>query len=171
MVNKAIAIFTGKSTDTVLTDGGTQSWVMDRANALQHTYVVLCRNAHIEWVEGDEPHGSAFLLGRLLDVVPSTETAGRWKVLLSHYAELRLPDVWQGWRNPVRYTTLEELSIDPSKFAFQPMPQRESAPRVIDGLHRMRGGFQETITLSEAKRLLSATYGVKPEAVEIIIRG
>lgn len=27
-----------------------------------------------------------------------------------------------GWRNPVRYTTLEDLGIDPGSLTFKPMP-------------------------------------------------
>ncbi len=33
-----------------------------------------------------------------------------------------IPEKWGEWRNPVKYTTLEELGIDLDKLKFKPMP-------------------------------------------------
>jgi len=65
-----------------------------------------------------ELHGTAFMIGRISDVVPSTETEGRWLVKFDEYARLDIPSFWQGWRNPVRYTTLEELSFFAQRCGF-----------------------------------------------------
>ncbi len=167
-VHTAIAVFTGKSTDHMLTDQGSQSWVLDRKNALHCEYLVCCRSG-IDWVEGPEPRGSAFLVGRISDVVPSTETEGRWLIKISAFARVSIPGVWQGWRNPVHYTDLASLGVDPNTLTFEPMPEPvTSDQRVTVSETKPAGG---SLTISEAKRGLALTFGVSEEAIEITIRG
>ena len=124
MSTEALAIFTAKSKSTIRNDGGTQAWVPNRAHARGCHYAVMCRNTRAEWAppkdKAPEPHGSAFLVGRISDVVPSTKDGARWKVVFDEYAEVSIPDVWEGWRNPVKYTTLEELGIDIEDLDFKP---------------------------------------------------
>ena len=74
------------------------------------------------WGCADQPHGTAFLVGRIADVVRSPENDSRWLIRIDAYARIALPEAWRGWRNPVRYTTLEELGVDPATLAFQPLP-------------------------------------------------
>jgi hypothetical protein len=169
MSDDAIAIFTGKSVETILQDGGTQSWVLDRGNARHCRYAVLCRNTHAEWSEGDEPHGAAFMVGRIGDVVPSTEVPDRWKILFSDYALVNIPDVWGGWRNPVRYTKMGKLGIEADSLAFSPMPE----PQAIEPVGEQRAASPQAapLTIADAKRALAETFGVSPDAVEITIRG
>lgn len=168
MAEKVMAVFTAKSVERCLKAGGTQSWVLDRANARHCRYAVLCRNAHSDWGDGNEPHGTAFMVGRISDVVASTETEGRWLVKFDEYAVIDAPEIWKGWRNPVRYTTLEELGLSLNGVDFQPVPIRNqeseakepSAPRIPANL-----------SIAEAKSALAATFGVKPDAIEITVRG
>lgn len=167
MTDEAMIILTAKSADTILAVGGTQSWVLDRAHAKRCGYAVLCQNAHSDWGDGKEPHGKAFMVGRVDDVVPSTETKGRWLVTFSEYAMIDKPGLWGGWRNPVRYTSLGELGIDAGKLKFKPMPavDHETAAKPASG-KRAKG-----MTIAEAKQGLAETFGVAPDAVEITIRG
>jgi hypothetical protein len=164
--HSAIAVFTGKSLDHILHDGGSQSWVLDRNNARRCAYLVCCRSG-VDWVEGHEPRGSAFLVGRVDEVVPSTEDPGRWLVRISAYAKVSVPDVWKGWRNPVRYTALDALGIDVKGLRFQSMPAKSDVPRVeSSGAVAVQG-----LTIAEAKRGLAKAFGVSEDAVEITIRG
>lgn len=131
---------------------------------------MLCRNAYHPDVEGTEDHGSAFMVGKVKDVVPSTETIDRWLVTFSEYALCDFKDNWEG-RNPVSYWTTTDFLPDPqegydgidfSALDFKPMPeplQVEDAPSKIG------------LTLIEAKEGLARTLGVGPAAVEITIRG
>lgn len=168
MATPAIAIFTGKATSTILGLGGSQSWVLDRNKAGRYKYAVLYFNSNAHWSpRGFAEHGDAFLVGRIADIVPSSDTAGRWKVVFDAYAEAHGMGTWGGWRNPIRYTTLEELGIDGTELHFQPMPElpeKPAAAREIS-LEPVR------LTIETAKAGLAATYGVKPDAIEIIIRG
>lgn len=166
MSDESLAILTAKSADTMFAVGGTQSWVLDRAHAKRCKYAVLCQNAHTDWGEGKEPHGKAFMVGLVDDVVPSTETEGRWLVTFSEYALVDKPDTWGGWRNPVRYTTLDELGIDAGKLEFKPMPPVEQPKRPDVSV----GGAQG-LTITQAKEGLARTFGVPADAIEITIRG
>src|SRR5712691_13035034 len=54
MPNKAGVVFTAKSVDRILEEGGTSSWRLDRNHARHCTNAVCTRNAHADWVEGTE---------------------------------------------------------------------------------------------------------------------
>lgn len=129
------------------------------------------RNAFSPDVEGPEAHGTAFLIARVKEVVASPENPDRWLIEFSEYAEIDQPGVWQGWRNPVRYTTLEDLGIDPSGLTFQSMPERaEAAPAAVKEMERIEDA-PFTLTIARAKEGLANAFDVSPEAVEITIRG
>jgi len=163
-----IAVFTGKSFDHILEVGGSQSWVLDRSNAKHYEYLVCCRSG-IDWVEGPEPHGSAFLVGRICDVVPSTEMEGRWLVKISEFAKVNIAKAWKGWRNPVRYTDFEGLGIDPATLVFEPMPEPRAVSRAA--IVASHSAATKPLTISEAKRGLAKAFGVSEDAIEITIRG
>ena len=167
-MHTAVAVFTGKSKEHVLRDGGTQSWRLVPSHAAIHESVVCCRSG-VDWAEGAEERGSAFMVGRLASVVKSVEDPDRYLIRFSEYAVVPVPHAWKGWRNPVKYTTLEELGIDLSTLQFKPMPApeeggpRTSAPSVAAPV---RG-----LTIAQAKAALAHQYGVSADAVEITIRG
>lgn len=164
MVDDVISVLTRKPVDTILSDGGTQSWALDRARAKACKYVIICRNARTADYEGLEAHGSAFMVGKISDVVPSTEpeSVGRWLILLSEYALCDYTEQWEG-RNPVAYWTTddyEEGDVNFDSLIFQPMPVRKVLIPPVKGL-----------TIAEAKAGLSVSFGVTLEAIEITIRG
>jgi len=171
MTIQVIAVFTYKSREHILSVGGTCSWALSRAHARKLPYVVCTRNAETRNAEGPEAHGSGFLVGRIKDIVPSPEYEGRWLIAFSEYAEIDVPHAWKGWRNPVKYTTLEELGIDPTTLTFQPMPEpaAEPVPEPIEEIEQVEDGLF-TLTLARAKEGLANAFGVSPEAVEITIR-
>lgn len=125
-MNTAIAVFTFKGKDHILDDGGTSAWVLHPRRAAEFRYAV-CTRSHREGFEGPEPKGSAFLVGKISGIVNAPNDPGRFLIRFSEYAEVAIPEVWQGWRNPVRYTTLEDLGIAVDDLEFQPMPECEDA--------------------------------------------
>ncbi|MDG3015823.1 hypothetical protein [Speluncibacter jeojiensis] len=162
-----VVVFTAKSPATILREGGSQAWKLDPTRAKKCTWLVCTQNAHNveDYADGNEPHGSAFLIGRISRISPATEVGveGRWKVEFSEYARIASPNVWGGDRNPVRYTSLDALGLDLDGVDFQKV-DRDSAvkptPAVSAGL-----------TIAQAKAGLAATYGVSVDAIEIVIRG
>jgi hypothetical protein len=177
-INKAIAVLTFKSREHILSVGGTCSWALNRAHARNYEFAVCTRNANTRAAEGPEKHGAAFLIGRIVDVVTSPENPDRWLLQFSEYAEVAVPDTWgKGWRNPVRYTTLEDLGIKLDELVFKPMPEHaalalsESAPGFDRGTDVPDEDDQTLkLTIAEAKEGLSAMFGVPVEAIEITIR-
>ena len=168
MSEKVLSVLTFKSAETIIDVGGTQSWVLDRNRAKACKYVVICRNALHEDVEGEELHGHAFMLGKIKDVVPSTDTAGRWLVLLSDYAVGDFGQQWEG-RNPVAYYTTDDYagsetvhSIHFWAIDWKPMPE----PGQVEDAAVAPVGM----SLAEAKAAVALRYGVDPVAVEICVR-
>lgn len=166
-MNDVLAVLTFKSIETCLKIGGTQSWRLVRANALRCRYVVLCRNGKHPDVEGQEPHLSAFLIGKVSDVVPSTEGDGRWLVKFNEYAVLpNLPNAYPGHRNPITYTSLEAVGVDLRDVAFVPTAAFAEQESLGAG-----SAEEAAMTIAGAKAGLAKAFGVKPEAIEITIRG
>lgn len=157
MSHDVISVLTFKSVQTILQTGGTQSWALEPSRARNCKFAVLCRNANTREAEGNEPHGTAFMVGKISAIVPSTETEGRWLILFSGYALCDWADQWDG-RNPVRYWTTDDYAgFDFDALVFQPLPVSKR-PQI------------RNMTISDAKIGLSKTFGVPIEAIEITIR-
>ena len=115
MPHSAIAVFTANSRDEILAVGGSASWVVAEKQARRREFLVCIRNARDVDFPDHEPHGTAFLVGRIKGLKPhgyDKKGMQRWLIKLSEYATIDLPEAWGEWRNPVKYTTLEELGID-----------------------------------------------------------
>jgi hypothetical protein len=166
-----IVVFTARSPDRIIREGGSQAWVLNPARAKQAKWLVCTQNRHHpnhEFSDATEPHGTAFLVGKISGIVPSSEDPDRWMIEISEFARINMPSVWYG-RNPVRYTyLLEVVFTDVRNLKFQPMPQRDVAKPVEQGAE---SASPHSLTIAEAKQALALTFGVKPDAVEITIRG
>ena len=164
MTHAAIAVFTGKTLETLLAQGGSGPWVGAEERVKQQQYLVCVRKAAM----GTDDHGAAFLVGKIAGVQKhGVDRRGqqRWFFQISDFAALTHPGKWD-WRNPVRYTTLEDLGIELKKLKFKPappatvsLPIAESAPSV------------KPLTIAEAKAGLAAKFGVSPDAIDIHIKG
>jgi hypothetical protein len=165
MLHPAIAVFTGQSIDQILQDGGSSPWLLNRHHAKRQIYIVCVRNTKYADFPGPEPHKQAFLIGKIKGLRPIGRAGAfqRWFIEISEYARVSYPNAWDG-RNPVRYTTLEEMGIDPSELTFTLL---EATPQILS--ERDNPGIQP-LTIEQAKQGLSAHFGVAPDAIEIILR-
>ena len=163
-----LGVLTFKSVETILEVGGTQSWALDRNRAKNCRYVVVCRNQRHPDVEGHEEHGHAFMIGKVKDVVPSTEAPDRWLVTFSEYAVGDFGDEWKG-RNPVAYYMTSDYQPDKgddydgiyfSSLDSKPMP--EPLQEEV--------GISRVMTVAEAKAALVAALRVDASHVEITVR-
>lgn len=168
-----IVVFTARSPHSIINDVGSQGWILNPARAKQCTWLVCTQNRHnsdYEFSDATEPHGTAFLLGKISGVRKKEDRNDeRWLIMISEYANINIPDAWDHGRNPVRYTSLEKLGINLDEIQFQPMPETDmvSPPQVT----QLPGASVPRLTIAEAKKALAATFGVKPEDIEITIRG
>jgi hypothetical protein len=170
--DEVIVVFTAKSIETLVREGGSAAWRLDRNRARQCVYVVCARNANADWVEGPEAHHAAFLVGKVKDVIPATSTNpedDRYLIQFSQFARVNIPDVWKGDRNPVRYSSLDDLGIDPSSLDWEQMPALPERPTAA--AQPIPQSATAPLTMAEAKKGLALTFGVTPEAIEITIRG
>jgi hypothetical protein len=182
MSHSAIVVFTARSPQRIVREGGSSSWVLNAGRAENCDFLVCTQNQRNSWGDATQEHGSAFLIGRISGLEPMPEENGqmRWLIAISEYAFIDIANVWQGWRNPVRYATLEDLGIDPQEIDFQPMPPRtgNAAEDVVveggDADSASPVGVVEAVkplSIPEAKLGLAMMFGVSADAIEITIRG
>jgi hypothetical protein len=187
MKNNAVLVMTARGFDRILKEGGSQAWVLNPDNAIQHEYLVTVQNRNNgAWGGASEPHGMAFLVGRISDVVPTTDEnsdGNRYLIKISEYARIAVQHKWRG-SNPVRYINLqEELGIDPDKLEFHPMPDdgalidhgedATSIPGEIPSPSQSQSPIANNaklLTIPQAKAGLAAALGISPDQVEITIK-
>jgi hypothetical protein len=127
----------------------------------------MTRNARDERLErgATEPHRSAFLVGRVSEIVQDRELPGRYVLKFSDYALVNIPNVWAGNRNPVAYGRLEDFGINPDALDWRPMPELEAAAPVAAA----QATDLATIT-GQHKTAIAEALGISRDAVEINIR-
>ncbi|WP_194406461.1 hypothetical protein [Bradyrhizobium sp. CCBAU 53351] len=164
----AVVVFTSETRQQILSLGGSRGWVLSRKSVEHSHYLVCCRRQ--DWnnkAEGIPPR-AAFLVGRILSLTPLDETKNsrgqaRFHIGISDFADIAVAEVWRKeLRNPVAYAGLKQLGIPLKRLTFQPVA--EARPT---GSHASRGG----LTIAEAKKALAVTFGVRPEDIEITIKG
>jgi hypothetical protein len=178
MAKEAVVVFTAKLIDRVLAEGGTSAWRLDPNRAARCEFVVCTRNTNAKWSRGPETHKSAFLVGRISNVVPCPPTPenheapnNRYLIQFIEFARVDIPDYWEGDRNPIGYRSIGDLGIDPSTLKWEPMPKQGSATETAaEAVATLRTGAQP-LSLADAKKGLALTFNVPPEAIEITIRG
>ena len=137
MPQNALVTFTAKPLETLLHDCGSGDWRLDAERARRCTYLVCTQNRHnADFGAPTAPHGAAFLIGRISEIVRSSQRHDRWVVKISEYLECNLPNTWGKsghLRYPVWYTTLEELGIDLAALPpFRPLPRPGAARGMAD---------------------------------------
>jgi hypothetical protein len=157
-------VFTSKTFEDILQAGGSQYWRLKKTHAEKMKYLVCTRNAKESL--GPESHLAGFLIGRVSGVA-ETEVGGRYLIQISDYAKIKVPDIWVFGRNPIHYTDVTDLGIDPETIKFEPL-QEPSRPSSIAPFDSKR---TKPLTIAEAKQGLAVAFGVSVEKIEITIRG
>jgi hypothetical protein len=165
----AIFVFTPHGLNRILADGGSQPWALNLSRARQCEYLVLAQNRGARGEGPRAPHGTAFLVGRIADILPSPEEPDRkpprWLIAIDAYAPVDIPEAWPGARNPVNYSALEDIGIDLEELEFRPLqPEHETASAAP-------AETTVPLTIEQAKCALAAHYNVQPGQIEIVIRG
>ncbi|MGT2504165.1 hypothetical protein ACVOMS_31760 [Bradyrhizobium guangxiense] len=164
----AVVVFTSETRQEILAGGGSLGWVLSPKSVEHCLYLVCCRRQ--DWNNKAEgiPSRAAFLVGRIssLTAQEASENSrgqARFHIGISEFADIAVDEVWRKeLRNPVAYAGLKQLGIQLKRLKFQPLPAARPAGSVMAG-----GG----LTIAEAKQALAATFGVRPEDIEITIKG
>lgn len=147
-MNTAIQTYTGNDLDTILARGGDFDWALNQDRAKGCRFLVCTSSTGAN-------RGHSFVVGKVGSIETSPDREERYIIRIFEFAVIDLADQWPGNRNPVRYTNLEDLGIDPSKLSFQKVTVTKS----------------NSLTIAQAKAGLSEQYGVSPSNIEIIIKG
>jgi hypothetical protein len=169
MHEEAVVVFTRKSTERIIKEGGSCWWRLDRNRARQCDFALCTRNAKSNQVEGRETHHSGFLAGKISDVVPAPDRPNRFLIQFSEFARVDILDAWRGDRNPVKYVQLNELGVDFSQLKWEPVPKSTGASNPAGEVKAPT--TDAPLTIAQAKKGLALTFGVAPEAIEITIHG
>jgi len=170
MDDSAIAVFTNRGRERLLSEGGSQAWALDPAHAARCNYVVCIQNrVSREWGEPTHDHRHAFLVGKVAGVSPSKEAPGRFLIRFEQYADINVP-IEEKWRNPVRYTSLGALGINAAALSFKRARAR-TRERLADPEEVLAAAPKRGLDIVNAKKALAEFYGVPVDAIEIVIRG
>lgn len=168
MEDSCIVVFTSRNVQRLLSDGGSQAWKLGTP-ARACRYLVCTWNAHGDYANRNEQleHGQAFLVAPIIAIEPAMppEPAGRYIIRFNEYAGISIPHAWNGQRNPVWYSSLQEVGVELRDIQFE---KAESLKRLAIPVHRPSVG---PLTIVAAKQGLAVNYGVDPSAIEITIRG
>lgn len=162
----AVVVFTAETREKILHAGGSGGWVLSPKSLERCQYLVCCRRVSWENKSEGVPPRAAFLVGRIAGVRKLEGSANergqeRFHIGISEHAKVDVLNVWRKeLRNPVAYDSLRHLGIEPRRLKFQAVPEP------------VRGaGGQGSLTIAQAKKGLAETFGVKPDDIEIIIKG
>ena len=200
-MSESILVFTHRSIEFLTKLNASTSWQLNQNRAMHCEYVICVRNTNSALAENDFPHGSAFLVGKISNVVQSLNLPRdehRYMIEFEEYAEVSVPNVWQGWRSPVIYKDNNEIesiyNINFDTLSWKEVPERdieyiseyfEKENKFYASREEVSTKFrqkketrqnpvyrpQEGLSIAEAKKEISKYYEISEEGIEIILRG
>lgn len=172
----AVVVFTGESVERIIAEGATSAWRLDPTNARKCKFVVCIRNLNSDWPEVNtswpkpsEADRSAFLVGKVKSVVPKKHPKNRFEIHFSEFARVEVNNAWKGLRNPVMYSSLEDMGISESQLTWQDLPQLDN--KMFRAVEPEAKPDSINLSIAEAKAGLARTFGITPEQIEITIKG
>jgi hypothetical protein len=188
---ECVTVYTCRGKDRIIREGGSQAWRIDMSKASKRKYLVCVQNRNQTWGQATAEHQSAFLIARISSVTKSTEkNAGDRSIIkISEFADITVPNSWDGNRNPVAYTklsdygihtfdNLEELNWTRLGATFnlgdvepEEMPGDDYVAATIDAPPSPATDEISPLSIGDAKRGLALKFGVSVEQIDITIRG
>lgn len=190
MNDSAVITYTARGFERTISEGGSGIWTLNARRVRKTKYLVCVQNRGKadyhgnDWGNVSAKHKHAFLVGKISDVVLVREKKidsngkrkpQKWLIVISEYAEVDYPDMWDGARNPVAYNSLTELGINVDDLKFTKMPKvdkniEDLVDEEQDVEEYCSDILSEGITIKEAKNLLAIKLDISPDDIEIIIR-
>lgn len=145
-----IVTLTFKQVEHILILGGCPSWSLDQEKSSKCDYLVCTRNQKNHsakgLVIGPEPHGSAFLIGKISSIEPTNEQSiprvakyeavftDRSVIRISEYALVNTNRIYPGAGGGFAYMNIEDTGIDPSSLIWRRISPPN--PILIDAYNR-----------------------------------
>ncbi len=165
-----IVIFTGKGSPSFARDGGSRAWKLNIARASGARYAVICHHKHSVYKDFDGEHGKAWLVAKVTGITPDIETAGRWLVRFDEYAEIDVPDFWDGSRNPIRYSKIDELPVNLEQLHWKHLADMDFEDDAAEGGDGPSVAGRIRLEVMRAQHEVATNLGLEPSEVEVIIR-
>lgn len=162
-----VMVFTSKSLETMQAEGGSGDWKSDEERLKHMKWFVATRNQRSGWTQGDEEHGSAFLIGHVVDIKPSPSEPKRFVIAFDRYAEIHVPNAWTHDRNPVAYTNLETLGINPEELQWKPFTGK-AVDCEFPAAHNYTASRVGDV-IDQARAMIASSLQISPDAVKITI--
>lgn len=171
-MENTLLVFTSQTIERMTRQGGSTAWVVDAKRVRACQYIVCSWNAVGDGADTSEghQHREAFLIAPITSVEPSSKYAGRSDIRFTEFKRISIPEAWPKTRNPVTYTSLADLGIDPDALTFEPVNE-SNAPELLDSSSAPTHADGGPLAISAAKPRLAAYYDVPIDAIEIVIRG
>lgn len=161
-----VMVFTSKPLETMIDEGGSGYWSASKKRLEKCSYLIATKsNTLREHFPSDTniKQGSAFIVGKITNIGNSPK-GDRLVIQISEFAEINIPNVWTGNRNPVAYTNTESLKsdhgLDFADLEWSDFPINEITPIVN----------VKALTIDEAKEGIAKTLGIDPSCIEILIK-
>ena len=129
---ESLIVFTHRSKKLLLDLNGSLAWKIDPERARKCKYIVCARNTNHGLADLEVPHSSAFLIGKVSGISPALNLPrdnDRWMIKFDEYAELSIPNAWDGQRWSVKYyeteTLLNKFDIDPKSLDWKIVPDQD----------------------------------------------
>jgi hypothetical protein len=149
----------------MLAEGGTGNWAGNGERLKHAKWVVATRNGNSGWTQGDEAHGSAFLVGRVSGVKPApAPEQERFVITFDRYAEVSIPNAWTNNRNPIAYTNLGQLNIDPEKLDWKVFSIQQANTHFLEA-----GPTTAGAVIDQARSMIAGALSISPESVKITV--
>jgi hypothetical protein len=156
----------------MFSEGGSGNWRANEDKIRRCKWIVAARNRHTDWSEGDEEHGSAFLIGSIVGVKSSEykKQLDRLVIVFNRYAKLDKPKVWpNNHRNPVAYTNLKALGIDEGQLKWKDFPEKLQ-PAGTPHTGNEDENQSPSFVLEKVKLMIARSLSIDPSAITISIR-
>jgi len=160
-----VMVFTSKSLETMIVEGGTGNWAGKEERLKHMKWVVATRNLKRTWTQGEEAHGSAFLIGRICGIKAALlPESDRFVIQFDRYADLSISNAWTHNRNPIAYTSLGTLGIDAEKVEWKNFPTS-----TVQVSHAGPSAEAPTNVIDQARAMIANALSIPPEAVKITV--
>jgi hypothetical protein len=167
----AVIVLTAARREEIAARRGSGDWVLNPDKASRCRYLICCRKSRWDNRAEGVAARAGFLIGTIKALTraatpPNARQQHRYHIEISDVAAIDVPDLWKpDWRNPVAYGSLAALGIRTPDLAFAPIDADASPATAPPPASTGR------LSIAEAKRALAETFGVRPEDIEINIRG
>lgn len=127
-MNEILVVLTKETIEDIRKQRGTASWKLDAKRARRCVYALCVRNSQQHRHRDCQPHGSAFMLGKIGGVEFSSDPKYRKRYLVRFTKFIEyptpVPNAWRQNRNPVAYIKLDDLVkiISRSQWKLMPSP-------------------------------------------------